>query len=492
MNHKISILILLLLAVLHLATAGPPRIEQNPVSVTVNASDPVTLECRVNGEPKPKITWYKDGNQLNIINSKYTLIHESNLFIISASIGKGNRSDTGVYYCKAQNEHGEAVSSNASLIITYLKEDFREMPKSRQVNAGTQVSMECKAPRGFPEPQIWWEKNNQPVNAQTNNIFSNGSFIITNTSVKDNGEYVCVAKNEAGIRRSQPAYLNVFEKPSFVIQPDTGKYQANSRVELECQASGFPKPLIEWKKDNSVDSLPLKAIIKDNFLIIPNVQLEDEGEYTCMASNQLATIESKSYLIVYEKPTFTKTMSNLTVGIESKSITIECNARGKPQPVIYWAKSTQMPPALDKQQSKANTAVQDDFIILENGNLFIERLSKKYEGTYLCQASNEHGSIETKTYLQVKPIQSKPPPIIIYGPQNQTIPINTQATLECLTTTSSSSLFNNQNMNVYDPNEKITITWFKGNKQINDVPHFENTKYRVLDTGSLEINSVQK
>ena len=231
----------------------------------------------------------------------------------------------------------------------------------------------------------------------------------------------------------------------------------------------------------------MKARVIDDSLIIPNVQIWDEGEYTCVASNQLATIEAKSYLIVYEKPSFIKTMPNFTVGIESKSITIECNARGKPTPLIYWSKSTLMP----------NSATQVDFKILENGNLFIERLSKKYEGTYLCQATNEHGSIETKTRLQVKSIKSKPPPIIIYGPQNQTIPVNTQAILQCLSKIPSNKLFNsnanNQFQNQqYKQNEKIVITWFKGTKQINDVPQFETAKYKIMDNGSLEINSVQK
>jgi hypothetical protein len=219
-----------------------------------------------------------------------------------------------------------------------------------------------------------------------------------------------------------------------------------------------------------------------------------------MASNQLGSIESKSYLIVYEKPVFTKRMLNLTIGIESKSLTIECNARGKPQPVIYWAKSGQLPSALasqsiqQQQQQQTNGAQQDDFIILENGNLFIEQLSKKYEGTYLCQASNEHGTIETKTNLIVKSAQSKPPPIIVYFPQNQTIPINTQATLECLTTLAANSLFTNnqqqhrQQQNQYFANENIEVTWYKDAQQLNTI---YDSKYKLLDTGSLEINSVQ-
>lgn len=35
-----------------------------------------------------------------------------------------------------------------------------------------------------------------------------------------------------------------------------------------------------------------------------------------------------------------KTLPNYTFGFETKSLMIECNARGYPQPVIYWAKST--------------------------------------------------------------------------------------------------------------------------------------------------------
>lgn len=471
-----------------------PKIELNPNSILVNVSDPVTLECRASGKPAPKITWYKDGIQLNIASSssKYTLIHDSNLFIFSATLGKSNKTDSGVYYCKAENEHGQAQSSNATLIITYLKDDFREVPKSRQVNSGSIVLMECKAPKGHPEPVITWEKNGQPIRHAHQNqyqIFSNGTFVINNASLYDNGEYVCVARNDAGQKRSPPAHLNVFEKPSFLVQPETSKHQLGSKVELKCQANGFPKPQIEWKKDSSFENLPMKAQIRDNSLIIPNIQIEDEGEYTCVATNQLASVESKSYLIVYEKPTFIKSMSNLTVGIETKSLTIECNARGRPQPIIYWAKSA--------GSSNTNSAAisQDDFIILENGNLFIERLSKKYEGTYLCQASNEYGNIETKTYLQVKSIQLKPPPVIVYQPQNQTIPLNTQANIECLASNPSSLMLDS--LSQYDElqydtqlSDKIQIQWYKNEQLISF--SYDNLKYRLLDSGTLAINSVQK
>jgi hypothetical protein len=128
----VSTLLLIGQIVATIANKQLPKIEQHPNGIIVNISDPVTLECRASGEPKPKITWYKDNQPLSIVmrnndapsssslvgSNKYTLIHESNLFIFSAALGKGNKSDTGVYYCRADNEHGYAISQNANLIIT--------------------------------------------------------------------------------------------------------------------------------------------------------------------------------------------------------------------------------------------------------------------------------------------------------------------------------------------------------------------------------------
>ena len=115
-----------------------PRIEQNPVgNVVVNVSDPVTLECRASGEPRPAIAWYKDGKLLDMVqDSHYTLIRGSDLFIISARVGRNERSDSATYQCRATNAHGEATSTNSTLLVTFLKDDFRVIPKSRQISAG--------------------------------------------------------------------------------------------------------------------------------------------------------------------------------------------------------------------------------------------------------------------------------------------------------------------------------------------------------------------
>ena len=117
--------LLWLLLMLDSVWGSAPRIEQHPSSIVVNTSDPVTLECRASGKPSPKITWYKDGQLIQLPNAKLSLIHDSNLFIMSATLGKGNKSDSGVYYCKASNELGEAISSNATLVVACKEFNFK-------------------------------------------------------------------------------------------------------------------------------------------------------------------------------------------------------------------------------------------------------------------------------------------------------------------------------------------------------------------------------
>jgi hypothetical protein len=168
-------------------------------------------------------------------------------------------------------------------------------------------------------------------------IHSNGSLTIPNTSLFDNGAYVCVAQNHAGSRRSLPAHLTIFEPPKFTLEPKSNTLVAlNAHLELRCEASGFPRPTIEWKRSNSESSgadaasLSERATIRQAgaLLVIERVQFEDEGEYLCVAENQMGLVEQRAWVGVYEKPSFVRRMPNVTVGVENKPLTIECSARG--------------------------------------------------------------------------------------------------------------------------------------------------------------------
>ena len=82
-----------------------------------------------------------------------------------------------------------------------------------------------------------------------------------------------------------------------------------SSVTFSSDANGVPEPTFSWTKDGSAvtanDRICLSADNKE--LSITNVNRTDSGEYRCVASNSVGTVNSNAAtLTVHCKKTFTR------------------------------------------------------------------------------------------------------------------------------------------------------------------------------------------
>ena len=81
-----------------------PSLLQRPVGMTVNESQTAILKCTADGNPRPKVTWYKLHSLLPV--GRHVI--ESSGALIIKDVRPG---DEGVYSCRAENVLGQVNSS---------------------------------------------------------------------------------------------------------------------------------------------------------------------------------------------------------------------------------------------------------------------------------------------------------------------------------------------------------------------------------------------
>lgn len=86
------------------------------MDAVVPKHDPVTLMCKAEGSPTPKIEWFKDGHHLKIEPGHQMFLPAGDLFFLKV-VHSRRESDAGVYWCEARNELGVARSRNATLQV---------------------------------------------------------------------------------------------------------------------------------------------------------------------------------------------------------------------------------------------------------------------------------------------------------------------------------------------------------------------------------------
>ena len=87
--------------------------------------------------------------------------------------------------------------------------------------------------------------------------------------------------------------------PRFPKSPPVKLYGfLGTETKVKCDLFGNPTPEVQWNKSPS-SPLPLgRSEVKKDGLYINNTKKEDEGIYTCLATNEYGMVIHGAYLIV--------------------------------------------------------------------------------------------------------------------------------------------------------------------------------------------------
>ena len=118
---------------------------------------------------------------------------------------------TGTYWCIAYNSFGRTKSREATLQITYLGDEFMQLPPPNvDAPTGQPLTIPCEPPRGSPRPVVSWLKNDiKLVNSSSIQILPDGDLYFRSLQSKDSGHYECVASNEAGAKKTRSTRLTI-------------------------------------------------------------------------------------------------------------------------------------------------------------------------------------------------------------------------------------------------------------------------------------------
>ncbi|XP_029478288.2 basement membrane-specific heparan sulfate proteoglycan core protein-like isoform X1 [Oncorhynchus nerka] len=389
-----------------------------PSIAEVQEGQSLDLNCFVPGNPPPAVTWRRESGRLSANHQ----VLGTKLRILSAS-----PDDSGKYICLVEGGPGTPVrQASVSVSVTATSSRLQTPiisiePQSAALRQGESASFKCRVYGGAEPIRLEWKlSNNQPFPDNVKVGHYGTVLTIADARPSNQGTYNCVATNLFGITQSIVSLI-IRESPVATVTPQGPvRVRMGEPINLECQASGEPRPSVTWHRLDSARNTMLSSPVPMESNAVMQVLVarpEDSGTYVCTARNDEGTTETRVEVIVEgaaQVPVTPRASvpDPLMVVVEGQSTTLRCDAHGFPVPKITWSKLRAPLPWRHK--------VVDNTLILPN-------VGRADSGEYICNATNSMGTTEVTIMLDVET-----PPYATSLPDDVAVRVGEVIRLQCL------------------------------------------------------------
>ncbi|XP_041504735.1 neurofascin isoform X1 [Microtus oregoni] len=351
------------------------------------------LDCIASGVPTPDIAWYKKGGDLPSDKTKFENFNKA-LRITNVS-----EEDSGEYFCLASNKMGSirhTISVRVKAAPYWLDE-----PKNLILAPGEDGRLVCRA-NGNPKPTVQWMVNGEPLQSappNPNREVAGDTIIFRDTQISSRAVYQCNTSNEHGYLLAN-AFVSVLDVPPRMLSPRNQLIRVilYNRTRLDCPFFGSPIPTLRWFKNGQGSNLDggNYHVYENGSLEIKMIRKEDQGIYTCVATNILGKAENQVRLEVKD-PTRIYRMPEDQVVKRGTTVQLECRVKHDPslKLTVSWLKDDE-PLYIGNRMKK------------EDDSLTIFGVAERDQGSYTCMASTELDQDLAKAYLTVLADQATP------------------------------------------------------------------------------------
>ncbi|KFM71227.1 Muscle M-line assembly protein unc-89, partial [Stegodyphus mimosarum] len=416
-----------------------PKFEKKLTDVEANETDDIVFNLKIEGSPKPTVSWTKDGKELKIDGKHVEVKTDESDDSLTVIIHKSTTEDSGEYTCTITNTEGSEKTT--SKVVVKAEEVSEEEESEEEPEKETEKKPEVEAPAFTKElkdvtvkegdtveftvkftgkPEAKWSKDgaelkidNKHLEYKKEEADDSLTLVLKDARVEDSGKYTCTITNSSGsTSTSSKVTVTAEEKaPSFTKGLKDISVKENETVNFTVKFNGKPKPSVKWDKDGAELTIDSKHFeqryeeAEDSLTLVLNkATKEDSGKYTCTITNSAGSETTSSKLVVEAEeiaPTFTQGLKDQTVK-ENETVNFTVKFSGKPKPTFKWDKDGAELTIDSKHVEQRYEEAEDSLTLVLN------KATKEDAGKYTCTITNSAGSEKTSSKLEVSESVTSP------------------------------------------------------------------------------------
>lgn len=354
-------LIISIFSMPYVTCSDQPKFDRSHETVSVVVGKRALLPCYVsipdlnnkNGNSPFKVIWMKLNNSSILTMEDRAINGDPRISLLHPYAAEWNlqiddvdEDDAGIYRCVINTGMYKTLVLDVKVPPRIIDELTTE-PYPAPIRAGSNFTIKCYA-HGKPMPKIRILAYDQSDNAKI--ISDQNEVTLYNVSQLTPRRYECIASNGYPPDVARSFELTIQYSPEVDIY-FLSKYHDeltlplvfidlnHEKLHLKCRIRMHPVEKIIWMKDNVqlINNHRLHQYISTHKgnninaeLIIKDFSYDDQGEYTCMASNILGTDAKSMQLLL--TPTTTSTVTTTTTMSTTTTITSRVVSRHRKRP----------------------------------------------------------------------------------------------------------------------------------------------------------------